>query len=142
MAREVSRVPEVDPSDDSIWRWVMYHHRFDPERGERRNVIVAAYDNEAEFDADLEAFSRRIRDEIDSGTRDDVEHVSGVLWHPGYHAEQGRGRTLRRASEHGVDPRGAPLDGPLPSNIGFFGWDSDGTTWSLDGREPPEPPPA
>jgi len=120
----------------------MHHYRFDPERGERRNVVVAAYDNEAEFTTALEAYSRRIRAEVDSGTRDDVEHVSGVLWHPGYHAEQARGRTLRRASGHGVDPRRVPLDGPLPSSIGFFGWDSDGTPWSFGGREPPEPPPA
>ncbi|HEY3339805.1 MAG TPA: hypothetical protein VGK18_14985 [Propionicimonas sp.] len=135
-------MPEVDPRDDSIWRWVLNHYRFDPERCERRNVIVAAYDNEAEFNTALAAYSRSIRAEVDAGTRDDAEHVSGVLWHPGHHAEQARGRTLRRASGHGVDPRRVPLDGPLPSNIGFFGWDSDGTTRSFGGGEPPEPPPA
>ena len=32
---------EVDPNDDSIWRWVLKHYRFDPERGERRRVVVA-----------------------------------------------------------------------------------------------------
>ncbi len=134
-------MPEVDPNDDSILRWVLYHYRCDPERNERRNVIVAAYDSEAEFNTAVEAYSGRIRAGLGAGTRDDAEHVSGVLWPAGHHAEQARGRTLRRASGHGVDPRRVPLDGPLPSNIGFFGRDSDGTTWSFGGGEPPEPPP-
>jgi hypothetical protein len=138
----VNRVPEVDPGDDAIWRWVVHHYRFDPERGERRNVIVAAYDNEAEFTTALEAYARSIRAEVDAGTRDGAEHVGGVRWHPGHHAEQAHGRTLRSASGHGVDPMRVPLDGPLPSDIGLFGWVSDGTTWSLGVGEPPEPPPA
>ena len=37
---------EVDSEDDTIWRWVIHHYRFDPTRSERRNVVVAAYDND------------------------------------------------------------------------------------------------
>lgn len=53
VAREVINVPAVDPDDDSVWRWVLQHYRLDPQRKQRRNVIVAAYDNAAEFDAAL-----------------------------------------------------------------------------------------
>src|SRR5271166_5524637 len=35
----------VDPDDDSICRWVVSHFRYDPARNERRNVVVAAFDN-------------------------------------------------------------------------------------------------
>ena len=85
-------VPAVDPNDDSVWRWVVQHYRFDPERNQRRRVVVAAYDNEAEFDAALTAYIRLISAGIDGGDRDPREHVGGVIWHPGYHAEQARGR--------------------------------------------------
>lgn len=39
----------VDVDDDNIRRFVVQHCRFDPERHERRNVVVAAFDNEDEF---------------------------------------------------------------------------------------------
>jgi len=120
-------VPEVDPSDDSTWRWVLHHYRFDPERRQRRNVVAAAYDNETEFLAALSTYSQRIQAEIDAGARDDAEHVGGVVWPPGDHDAQARGRTVRQAFSHGVDPRRVPLDGPLPTNKVFVGWDSDGS---------------
>ena len=62
-------VPAVDPNDDSVWRWVVQHYRFDPERNQRRRVVVAAYDNEAEFDAALTAYIRLISAGIDGGER-------------------------------------------------------------------------
>jgi len=27
--------------DDNICRWVVWHYRYDPDRGQRRNVVVA-----------------------------------------------------------------------------------------------------
>lgn len=96
-------MPEVDPGDDSISRWVIYHYRFDPERRQRRNMVVAAYSDEVEFEAALAAYHRRIQKEIDSGTRSSAEHVSGVLWPPGYRAAQARARTLRKAIVRGAD---------------------------------------
>ena len=47
-------VPLADPTDDSAVRFVLEHFRYDPERHERRKVVVAAYDNEVEF---LDAFA-------------------------------------------------------------------------------------
>ena len=135
----MGRLPEVDPGDDSIRRWVLQHYRFDADRRQRRHVLVAAFDNEAESDAALATYRRGIRAEIDAGARDDDERVSSVVWGPGHHERQALGRTLRNAAGHGVDPRAVPLDGPLPSNTVFFGWDSDGTAWSFGSAEPPEP---
>lgn len=66
---EVSRWPEVDPGDDSICRWVLHRYRFDPERRQRRNVVVAAYDNEAEFEVALASYARRIQEEVGSLVR-------------------------------------------------------------------------
>lgn len=133
-------VTAVDPHDDSLWRWVLQHYRFDPERNQRRWVVVAAYDNEAEFEASLAAHSRQLRDGIDNGDRDGQEQVGGVLWHPGYHAEQARGRLAGEAARHGVDPRPLLQDGPLPANVAVFGWDADGQAFALGGDEPPSPP--
>jgi hypothetical protein len=46
-------VARVDPDDDSIHRWVVWHYRYDSYRSERRNVVVAAFDNPGEFFADI-----------------------------------------------------------------------------------------
>ncbi len=39
----------ADPEDDSIERWVAFHYLYDPERSERRNVIVDAFNSDADF---------------------------------------------------------------------------------------------
>lgn len=132
-------MPEVDPDDDSVWRWVLHHYHLDPQRKQRRNVILAAYDNADEFDAALAAFAQRIKAEIDAGTRDQRERAGGVVWHPGHHAEQARRRLVGEAVRHGVDPRPLLDDGPLPPGAFVFGWDADGRPWSAGGGEPPPP---
>src|SRR5580700_7663243 len=40
---------QVDPADDSIKRFIVRHYRYDPERRARRHVVVAAFDNEPEY---------------------------------------------------------------------------------------------
>ena len=135
-------MPQVDPEDDSIWRFVLHHYRFDPARNQRRNVVVAVYDNQAEFDVAIEKLAQFVRSEIAQGIRDPKESVGGTQLHPGHRAEHARGRLLGRAVSRGVDPRKLLGDEPLPSNVGLFGWDDDGTTWSIGGGEPPDPPSA
>jgi hypothetical protein len=39
------RMSVIDPKNDSTARWVVHHYRWDPERNERRNVVVAAFDD-------------------------------------------------------------------------------------------------
>ncbi len=131
---------QVDPGDDTIWRWVMHHYRFDPAHNQRRNVVVAAYDNAAEFEEELDRYSNRVRAEISAGTRSDREHVSGMATHPGYRAEQARAHAVRRAMKHSVGLRPLLSDGPLPSNMAVFGVTDEGEAFSYGGV-PPEPSP-
>ena len=103
-------------------------------------MIVGAYDNAREYERELERCSRQVREEIDAGVRSEREWVSGTSLHPGYRAEHARAHMVRRAMEHGVDPRPLLQDAPLPSNIAIFGADEDGTPFSYGGGEPPSPP--
>jgi hypothetical protein len=41
----------VDPDDDSRRRYIVKHYRYDPERRERRHVVVAAFDSRREYKA-------------------------------------------------------------------------------------------
>jgi hypothetical protein len=116
----------VDPDDDEIWRWVIEHHCFDPGRGERRPVVVAAYDNAQEFERELQRYADRVHREIRAGSRSGRESVSGRVLHPGYRAEQARAHMVRRAVEHGADPRALMDDGRLPPNMAMFGLDEGG----------------
>ncbi len=108
---------QVDHEDDSIWRWVIQHYRFDSTRHERRNVVVAAFDNEDEFAAELDRYGAMIRDEVAAGQRSSREGVSGVVLKPGELEEAARGRNVRRALEHGVSWVQAQTLGPRPTNM-------------------------
>jgi hypothetical protein len=114
MLRSMAR---VDPDDDNIVRWVVWHYRYDPDRNERRNVVVAAFDNAGEFHTDIEARAVQLRARKERG--DDVhpcEHISGQMYGPGYRRLQRNAHMLRRAVEHGVVPgRIDELD--LPANV-------------------------
>jgi hypothetical protein len=99
-------VAEVDPSDDSRTRWVLQWFRFDPERNERRNVTIAAYSREREFDR----ASRKLQAELEAlksdGRAEDAEHISGVKYEKGHLAEvrqireQDRFRRLKYKGEN------------------------------------------
>jgi hypothetical protein len=110
-------VARVDPADDDVERFVVRHYRYDPQRRERRHVVVAAFDNEPEFHACMDTVqdgikARRARGEpVDPG-----EHASGVVQQPGYLRRAANGHLLRRAIRHGVaGPWIAELE--LPSNM-------------------------
>jgi hypothetical protein len=113
-------VATVDPDDDSICRWVVWHYRYDPDRSERRNVVVAAFDNRHEFDADIEKRAARLRACKERGEDvDPAEHVSGLMQEPGYRRMQRNAHLLRRAMEHGAVPA-CIEDLDLPSSVGFI----------------------
>jgi hypothetical protein len=120
-AVEGSAVGSVDHEDDSIRRWVIYHYRFDPERHERRNVVVAAFDNQREFREEFRSYSATIQREISSGARSSRETISGVELEPGHLRAASLGPKVRRAIEHGVNPSRLLRTGPLPSNLAIFG---------------------
>ena len=108
---------EVDHSHDTIWRWVIHHYRFDPARRERCNVVVAACDNEGEFNTEFERHAQMIRDTIAAGPRSSSESLTGVNLETGYLAASARGHHVRRALEHGVSPERVLATEALPQNI-------------------------
>jgi hypothetical protein len=133
-------VGTVDPDDDSVWRWVIRHYRFDPDRNERRHVVVAAYDNEPEFEAAITVFADALNAEVTAGQASATEHITGVTMNPGHNAQQATARAVKQALRRGVDPRGLLALGTLPSSTWVVGVDDDGNRFSYGGGEPPEPP--
>ena len=94
---------DVRADDDTIQRFVVMHYRYDPDRRERRNVVVAAFDNEAEFQARVTSLAADLRTRRESDDPPDVrEHISGVVLEPGHHALQRNARLLLRAVRHGA----------------------------------------
>jgi hypothetical protein len=110
-------VARVDPDDDGICRWVVWHYRYDLDRRERRNVVVAAFDDPREFRADIEKRSAELRARKERGeVVDPTEPISGVMHEPGHRRLQRNAHLLRRAHEHGVAlPHIGNLD--LPFNV-------------------------
>ena len=98
----MERMSAVDPDDDSVARWVVQHYRYDSTRNERRNVVVAAFDNQEEFDRELAKRSAELRLEQAAGARGAHEQISGVTLPAGYRAEAARGHAIKAAMKHGA----------------------------------------
>lgn len=108
---------EVSADDDSIRRFVIWHYRYDPDRNERRNVVVAAFDDEDEFKERIDMLAAELRARRASvNPPDPHERISGVQLEPGHRQRQRNAQLVRRAIEHRVAPR-ALLDLPMPSNM-------------------------
>jgi hypothetical protein len=65
---------EVDPEDDTIERFIVRNYAYDPMRRERRQIEVAAFDNEADMLKRLregisETDGRKARGEAADGER-------------------------------------------------------------------------
>jgi hypothetical protein len=96
----------VDVGDDGIRRFVVRHYRYDPARRERRHVVVAAFDNRREFEEGLASVDAELKRRRAAGERVEAnEHASGIVREPGDDQLAANGHVLRRAMEHGVDPR-------------------------------------
>ena len=85
---------EVDPDDDSIDWWIVWHYRFDPQRRERRHVFVAAFDSAREMEARLHEEQVRLDAAKAIGDAEPQEWLSGGRKEPGYAA---RAAAARRA---------------------------------------------
>ncbi|HEY7722778.1 MAG TPA: hypothetical protein VIB11_13145 [Pedococcus sp.] len=115
----------VDVGDDSIRRFVVHHYRYDPERHERRHVLVAAFDNRREFKACMAAIQADIeRREAAGEPVDRHEHSTGRIYEPGHLHRAATGHLVRRMMEHGVDPGRWIQEQDLPHNMALFGDDS------------------
>jgi len=113
-------VARVDPDDDSIRRFVVRHYRYDPDRHERRHVVVAAFDTKREFKACMEETAAEIRSRRERGELvDPAEYVTGDDLEPGYRRKQQNARLVERALRHGVLP--SELENlEMPSNVAFL----------------------
>jgi hypothetical protein len=80
-------VAQVDPDDDSIDRGVVWWYRFDPEHNCRRNIPVAAYDNDAEWQTEVRRLQADIRQLQADGASDEKEHAGGSWLPRGYRGE-------------------------------------------------------
>jgi hypothetical protein len=110
-------VAAVDPNDDSIQRWVVWHFRYDPERKQRRNVAVAAFDNVNEFNDTVQRLAAQLRDRKERGEPvDPSERIGGTSYEPGHRKLQDNAHLLKRAIKRGVTPPGLD-DIDLPSNV-------------------------
>jgi hypothetical protein len=97
-------VPLVDPTDDSTIRFVLEHFRFDPDRNQRCNVVVAAYDNEAEFQVAFAEAQVELSKRQEEGSAESLERLSGRVLQPDYSRNQSERRSAWRAATHGVHP--------------------------------------
>lgn len=109
----------VDPDDDSIRRHVVRRYAYDPERRERRHIVVAAFDNKREYMRLIERCARDLERRRAAGEAiDRLEHYTGVSLEPGYRRRQQDGRLLRQAIRHGATITDDFLKGlDLPSNV-------------------------
>ena len=108
---------QVDPDDDSITRFIVRHYRYDPERHERRHVIVAAFDNEAQFKARMQEVADEIRRRRETGEDvDRREHASGSIFEPGHQRRAANGHLVWRALKRGISTS-ALRDLELPSKM-------------------------
>ena len=112
----------VDVDDDTIRRYVLWHFRYDPQRRARRNVVVAAFDNQTEFESCLQSLAADNSRRRDAGESvDPREHVGGVVYEPDQLRRAAYGHLIRRMIDHGVDPRPWIDLGDVPSSMSLFG---------------------
>lgn len=94
----------VDPDDDRLLRYVVRQYRYDPERRERRHVVVAAFDSrQPEFDECFQATAEEIKLRRARGEDvDPSEDVTGAVHEPGYQRRAANGHLITRAIAHSV----------------------------------------
>lgn len=93
----------VDPDDDTLHRYVVRHYRYDPERRERRHVVVAAFDDPDELLRAIDELTAAIEARREAGEDvDPSEHASGTELQVGYRRRQADARLLRSAITRGL----------------------------------------
>ena len=92
---ETTNVAEVDPSDDTRRRFIVWHYAYDPERNERRNIVVTAFDDATEFEAYVDRASSELRRRQRQEGVDAREHFGGVVKEAGDDARNVLSRELK-----------------------------------------------
>jgi hypothetical protein len=97
----------VDPDDDTITRIVLCHYRYDPDRRERRHVVLAAFDNEEEYWQAANEAGEALKIRQGAGLAEPIEHITGAVKPAGYAEEARLKRAEWRMLKHGVWPMGS-----------------------------------
>jgi hypothetical protein len=105
-------MPQVDADDDTIRRHVVWHYRYDPDRHERRNVTLAAFDHRNEYDQYVAARDEELRTAKAAGRAEADERISGTTLESGHRRRAQNQRLVSRAMARGVWPRVWDRDGP------------------------------
>ncbi|WP_148077022.1 hypothetical protein [Nocardioides aurantiacus] len=95
-------MPDVDADDDTIKRYVVWHYRYDPDRHERRNVTLKAFDRRNEYDQYLTARVEELRAAKAAGRAEADEQIGGTTREPGHFLLPSVGQAdgpLRRAPQ-------------------------------------------
>ena len=87
---------QVDPDDDLIGRYIVWHLRYDPERRQRRNVPIGAYDNPEEMTQRIAAEATALEVRKSEGMAEAVERVHGSHKPPGHAAAMTKQRAPSR----------------------------------------------
>jgi len=106
-------VERVDPADDTIDRWIVFHYRYDPDRRERRWMFDAAFSEEFEMRLYILEEAEDLAARQAAGEADEKETYKGECWQAGHDArvalrkqrELAR-RQRRQERESGGDPQG------------------------------------
>ncbi len=95
----------VDPSDDTVTRYIVRRYAYDPFRHERRHQIVAAFDNQPDYHAVLDSLAQGLRARREAGEAvDPREHYTGVVRGAGTDRQRQLARIAKKAIDHGVVP--------------------------------------
>lgn len=86
----------IDANDDTKTRWIVYHYRYDPERRERRYVVVACFDKRREWNRFIGEAGRQLQEAMEAGTAEAKEHISGRPRPAGYDRAWKQVRDFRR----------------------------------------------
>jgi hypothetical protein len=126
-------------TNDAICRHVVYHYRYDPQRHERRNVAVAAFDNFQEFRATfVQLLADLDRRRQQDPTFDHRESLAGMTLEPGHRARAANGHLIDKMARHGVWVPELVARLELPSSMAIMSVDiapvDDGT-----GSRPTDP---
>jgi hypothetical protein len=116
----------IDANDDTKGRWIVYHYRYDPERRERRHVIVACFDKKKDWLRFFDQTAKLLQEEKEAGTAESKEWISGSKRPAGHDRALREFREARRNST-AFTPSVIPVRGlpqPLtstPPSIAYFG---------------------
>jgi hypothetical protein len=114
-------VARVDPDDDHLRRYVVYHFRYGPERHKRRHVVVAAFDGRRSSARGSMQSRRRYGGSGPPAGMSIRAHVSGVVCEPGSRRRAANGRLVMRALSHGVAPGPSMDELELASSMAVVG---------------------